>query len=108
MLLSWRNKAPALPAHVERAATVASVATDVASDMYASWKSKRGDDVEKQDEKAQSGHGYGFGRQAEKYAERKGFTISKPIETLPKYAPKPFLMRTGRDSPDSIKSAGRI
>lgn len=33
--------------------------------------------------------GLGFGRQAEKAAAAKGFLISKPIEALPKYAPRP-------------------
>lgn len=32
--------------------------------------------------------GYGFGRQGEKAAAMKGFIISKPLETLPRYAPK--------------------
>jgi len=31
---------------------------------------------------------YGFGRQGEKAAALKGFLISKPLETLPRYAPK--------------------
>ncbi|KAJ2915110.1 hypothetical protein MD484_g5290, partial [Candolleomyces efflorescens] len=31
--------------------------------------------------------GFGFGRQGEKAAAMKGFLISKPIESLPKYAP---------------------
>ncbi|KAF9265150.1 hypothetical protein L218DRAFT_957843 [Marasmius fiardii PR-910] len=33
--------------------------------------------------------GYGFGRQGEKAAAMKGYFISKPIESLPRYAPKP-------------------
>lgn len=33
--------------------------------------------------------GYGFGRQGEKAAGLKGFMISKPIESLPRYAPAP-------------------
>jgi len=32
--------------------------------------------------------GYGFGRQGEKAAALKGFMITKPVETLPRYAPK--------------------
>jgi len=32
--------------------------------------------------------GYGFGRQGEKAAALKGFLISKPVESLPRYAPK--------------------
>ncbi|KAI0929335.1 hypothetical protein AcV5_006630 [Taiwanofungus camphoratus] len=33
--------------------------------------------------------GFGFGRQGEKTAGLKGFLISKPLETLPRYAPPP-------------------
>lgn len=33
--------------------------------------------------------GYGFGRQGEKAAGLKGFMITRPAETLPRYAPKP-------------------
>ncbi|KAH7929636.1 hypothetical protein BV22DRAFT_1109755 [Leucogyrophana mollusca] len=33
--------------------------------------------------------GYGFGRQGEKAAGLKGFLISKPLESLPRYAPRP-------------------
>jgi hypothetical protein len=32
--------------------------------------------------------GFGFGRQGEKAAGLKGYLISKPVESLPKYAPK--------------------
>lgn len=31
--------------------------------------------------------GFGFGRQGEKKAGLKGFLISRPLESLPKYAP---------------------
>ncbi|EIN05307.1 hypothetical protein PUNSTDRAFT_122547 [Punctularia strigosozonata HHB-11173 SS5] len=33
--------------------------------------------------------GYGFGRQGEKAAGLKGFLLTKPAESLPRYAPKP-------------------
>lgn len=33
--------------------------------------------------------GFGFGRQGEKAAAMKGFLINKPVESLPRYAPKP-------------------
>jgi hypothetical protein len=33
--------------------------------------------------------GFGFGRQGEKAAGLKGYSISKPVETLPRYAPRP-------------------
>ena len=33
--------------------------------------------------------GFGFGRQGEKAAGLKGYLISKPVESLPRYVPKP-------------------
>jgi hypothetical protein len=33
--------------------------------------------------------GLGFGRQGEKAAELKGFLLTRPVESLPRYAPKP-------------------
>jgi len=33
--------------------------------------------------------GFGFGRQGEKAAGLKGFMLSKPVEALPRYAPRP-------------------
>ena len=33
--------------------------------------------------------GLGFGRQGEKTAELKGFILTRPVESLPRYAPKP-------------------
>jgi len=33
--------------------------------------------------------GFGFGRQGEKAAAMKGYFINKPVESLPRYAPKP-------------------
>jgi len=35
------------------------------------------------------GEGFGYGRQGEKAAGLKGFLLSKPLETLPRYAPPP-------------------
>ncbi|KAF8802296.1 hypothetical protein BYT27DRAFT_7173515 [Phlegmacium glaucopus] len=36
--------------------------------------------------------GFGFGRQGEKAAGLKGYLISKPVESLPRYMPKPSSM----------------
>jgi len=44
--------------------------------------------------------GYGFGRQGEKAAGLKGFLISKPLESLPRYATRP----TSVNSPASNRS----
>ncbi|KAG8722498.1 hypothetical protein FRC09_006191 [Ceratobasidium sp. 395] len=102
-ILSWKNKAPALPTHVERAATVVSAA----SDIYSSFSSKKGYS-DQHDEKAAGGNGLGFGRKMEKAAEAKGIFISKPMESLPKYAPRPFKMSGSRTSQDSTPNGGRI
>jgi len=38
--------------------------------------------------------GFGFGRQGEKAAGLKGFVLTRPIESLPRYAPKPAEQST--------------
>jgi len=87
-ITEWRDRIPDLPrtaadlrsgassfvsAHAEKAPSAAAVAAG--ADTFKA--------------------GYGFGRQGEKAAGLKGFLISKPLETLPRYAPKP------RDSADA-------
>ena len=72
---SWRDQAKSvLPPPVHRAASSASTLYGVFSE-----KKKGGNDV--------GGRfaGYGFGRQGEKEAGKKGFLISKPVEALPRY-----------------------
>jgi hypothetical protein len=49
--------------------------------------------------------GYGFGRQGEKAAGLKGFLISKPTETLPRYAPS--HASAPRSRPESVASSSR-
>jgi len=44
--------------------------------------------------------GLGFGRQGEKAAGLKGFLISKPLETLPRYAPPPRSASSRSSSPE--------
>jgi len=46
-------------------------------------------DLESEYGSIRSQKGYGFGRQGEKSAGLKGFLISKPLESLPRYAPAP-------------------
>jgi hypothetical protein len=108
-ILSWRNKAPsALTDKVDRATD----AVSYASDVYSSFRShSRNSDVEKQplhhdekhadwdirsqkseSEKSQPFGALGFGRKGQETAEKKGFVISKPLESLPKYAPKQFQL----------------
>jgi len=43
--------------------------------------------------------GYGFGRQGEKAAGMKGFLISKPLESLPRYAARPTSAASRSQSP---------
>lgn len=45
--------------------------------------------------------GFGFGRQGEKQAGLKGFLISRPVESLPRYVPKP-----GTGNPNAGNNAG--
>lgn len=45
--------------------------------------------------------GFGFGRQGEKQAGLKGFLISRPVESLPRYVPKP-----GTGNPNNGAGAG--
>jgi len=74
---SWRDQAKSvLPPPVQRAASSASTLYGAAF----SEKKGHGNDL--------GGRfaGYGFGRQGEKEAGKKGFLISKPVESLPRYA----------------------
>lgn len=85
---SWREQAKsALPTHVAGVdiRPVASVAPSFVSSVFS----------EKQPEQnapataAPAHPGFGFGRQGEKAAALKGYLISKPLESLPRYAAKP-------------------
>jgi hypothetical protein len=55
---------------------------------------------------ASSRAGYGFGRQGEKAAGLKGFMISRPVESLPRYAAKPSSTHMRRESSVSSSSRG--
>lgn len=58
------------------------------SNLYTgmSSSSRATEDDTKGDEKKFAG--FGFGRQGEKAAALKGYLISKPVESLPRYVPK--------------------
>ncbi|KAH9996157.1 hypothetical protein BJV74DRAFT_877456 [Russula compacta] len=74
---SWRDQAKSvLPPPVHRAASSASTLYGAA---FSEKKKGLGNDL--------GGRfaGYGFGRQGEKEAGKKGFLISKPVEALPRY-----------------------
>jgi len=80
---SWKDHAKsALPTHVGGVdiRPVVNMASSPPSFVSNMWPGK--------DEKPFDKAGFGFGRQGEKAAGMKGFLISKPIESLPRYAPK--------------------
>jgi hypothetical protein len=57
-------------------------------------------------EKTQGSHaGYGFGRQGEKAAGLKGFILTQPVESLPRFAPRPSSIAS-ISSRSSVSSAG--
>lgn len=77
---SWRDHAKSvLPPPVQRAASSASTLWGPAFSEKTNGSRKH-----------LSGRfaGYGFGRQGEKEAGKKGFLISKPVEALPRYVPR--------------------
>ncbi|KAG6334518.1 hypothetical protein ID866_4571 [Astraeus odoratus] len=89
-ITAWRNEdRNVLPTHssvanLNRSATASSAQSSMSSTVY----------DEKARDLAEFGAargraGYGFGRQGEKAAAMKGFLISKPIESLPRYAARP-------------------
>ncbi|THH16226.1 hypothetical protein EW146_g4375 [Bondarzewia mesenterica] len=85
---SWREQAKGvLPSNVsvnvQRAASAASAASTLFGPNDSEEKGRKAD--RDRDRWA----GYGFGRQGEKKAGLKGFLISKPVESLPRYAPPP-------------------
>ncbi|KAJ7270771.1 hypothetical protein B0H12DRAFT_1008920 [Mycena haematopus] len=79
---SWRDHAKnALPTHVA-GVDIRPVASAVPSFASSVFKS----DAEKPHTEGKIG--YGFGVQGEKAAGLRGYLISKPLESLPRYAPK--------------------
>ncbi|KAF8136668.1 hypothetical protein EV363DRAFT_1447025 [Boletus edulis] len=73
-------------AHLNRAGTSSSGRSFASSTVY---EDKSRDLPEFGAARSASRAGYGFGRQGEKAAGMKGFLISKPLETLPRYAARP-------------------
>ncbi|KAJ7779532.1 hypothetical protein B0H14DRAFT_2962284 [Mycena olivaceomarginata] len=81
-ITSWRDHAKnALPTHVAGVdiRPVASAAPSFVSSVF------KGNDEKPQ---AEAKIGYGFGVQGEKAAGLRGYLISKPVESLPRYVPK--------------------
>ncbi|KII90114.1 hypothetical protein PLICRDRAFT_40314 [Plicaturopsis crispa FD-325 SS-3] len=78
-ILSWREQGKSvLPKHIERPP---SSIPAFASHIFSGRSEASGDSPARA--------GLGFGRQGEKAAGLKGFLISKPVESLPRYVPKP-------------------
>ncbi|KAJ6559225.1 hypothetical protein DFH09DRAFT_1247999 [Mycena vulgaris] len=80
-ITSWREHAKsALPTHVAGVdiRPVATAAPSFVSSVFKNEQKAPGD----------AKAGYGFGLQGERAAGLKGYFISKPLESLPRYAPK--------------------
>ncbi|KAF9505768.1 hypothetical protein BS47DRAFT_1322196 [Hydnum rufescens UP504] len=103
-LTSWRDRVPELPrsasdfhSNAKSAAGVFGVGGSVFTNVSSN---------EKEQLPTGSAHsGYGFGRQGEKHAGLKGFLISKPVETLPRYVPKPSASRSSSRVSDDSESS---
>ncbi|KAI9571260.1 hypothetical protein HD554DRAFT_2320798 [Boletus coccyginus] len=90
---AWRaGPQDTLPTHLPPAANLNRSATSSSGQSYASstvYEEKGHDLAEFGAARSTSRAGYGFGRQGEKAAGMKGFLISKPLESLPRYAAHP-------------------
>ncbi|KAL4077183.1 hypothetical protein V8B97DRAFT_2080654 [Scleroderma yunnanense] len=90
-ITSWRDgNKDVLPTHLPPAANLNRSATASSAQSYLSSTvcDEKARDLAEFGA-ARSRVGYGFGRQGEKAAGMKGFLISKPVETLPRYAARP-------------------
>lgn len=80
----WRDTTKSvLPTHVD----IRNVTSPAPSFVSSTFSQKKGANLTPTDSISSSG--YGFGRQGEKQARLQGFLISKPVESLPRYAAKP-------------------
>ncbi|KAE9387040.1 hypothetical protein BT96DRAFT_968275 [Gymnopus androsaceus JB14] len=91
-LTSWREHAKsAIPTHVAGVpiAPIVSHAPSFVSNIFGE-KGRNSTASDSSEGSSSSGRpaGMGFGRQGEKAAAMKGYFISKPVESLPRYAPK--------------------
>jgi len=106
-LSSWKEVSkPILPSVSDVRPTFTSVASSFTS-------RSGGGDMEEKTHNLGFGRqleSYGFGNKSEKAAGLKGFLITKPLETLPRYAPKPSGQErsTRADSPTFSSSATAI
>jgi len=87
---SWREHAKsAIPTHVG-GVKIAPIASSVMSSppSFVSHLHTGSSDSKSDSEKDKFAS-FGFGRQGEKAAGLRGYLISKPVESLPRYMPKP-------------------
>lgn len=86
-ITSWRDRAKSvLPTHIKTSNTPSFVSN--------TWGGN--DEKANASEAGSARSAFGFGRQGEKAAALRGYMISKPIESLPRYAAKP--MPAGHDN----------
>jgi len=101
---AWRaGPQDTLPTHLPPAANLNRSATSSTGQSFASstvYEEKGRDLAEFGAARSASRAGYGFGRQGEKAAGMKGY-ISKPLETLPRYAARPTSARNTASRPQS-------
>ncbi|KZT02369.1 uncharacterized protein LAESUDRAFT_414751 [Laetiporus sulphureus 93-53] len=85
-ILAWRERAKdILPTHKLPPQLARPVEGFVENVFSSKGEGEKTHEINLQGLKA----GFGFGRQGEKKAQLKGFLISRPLETLPRYAPAP-------------------
>ncbi|KAF8647461.1 hypothetical protein AX16_006667 [Volvariella volvacea WC 439] len=106
-ILSWREeKKGILPTIIESRLPPGTHIPGTFSFSFPGTKSKSNNNSRNSDNNEKSGYpdfsGMGFGRQAEKAAGLRGFVISKPEESLPRYATTPYL---GRNTSSSSRSS---
>ncbi|KAF8335728.1 uncharacterized protein EI90DRAFT_3144762 [Cantharellus anzutake] len=100
-LTSWRDRVPELP---RSTSDFKSAMSGKGSGVFGAAQNVFANVTGSSEKNQEPGShpGYGFGRQGEKQAGLKGFLISKPVETLPRYAAKP-----GAPSRNSSRSSNR-
>ncbi|KAH9848867.1 hypothetical protein C2E23DRAFT_738439 [Lenzites betulinus] len=92
-IMSWRAEAKGvLPSHRDLRPPFARPAAAAVDTFFRGT----GGSTEKAHAEEFGQKGYGFGRQGEKAAGLKGFLISKPLESLPRYAPPPARSESSR------------
>ncbi|KAJ3483186.1 hypothetical protein NLI96_g6490 [Meripilus lineatus] len=101
-LMFWRNpdsnsKGGILPTTHDLRPQFTRPATGMVSALFSGGNNEKAQSTERQEP---TSTGFGFGRKGEKTAGLKGFLISRPLESLPRYAPQPRAeSRSGSPEP---------